>query len=101
MSRQAGNKRHNGSRFYNAAPQCVCDANVTRDDGLYQPGNTQVRIPSKLQWIAEIVVHTSENYMDLSKSLQRLQVHAPVTNRQVGTFDKGKAEIARQVRVLE
>src|ERR1035441_3292465 len=56
---------------------------------------------AEFRGIAETIVNAAQNYVDRLQAFHRFQVDSPVANRQVGSLGQRKAEVPRQVGMLE
>ncbi len=101
MASQSRKKRHDGGRFDQSASQCVCNLHVSRNDRIDQAGDAEKGIAAQLQWIAEPIIDSAEDDVDLLQPVHGLQVKMAIAHRHIRALYKRQAEILCKVRVLE
>jgi hypothetical protein len=66
---EAGKKGHDRGRLNQSASQCVCDLDVSSDDGIHQTRHTQKRIAPQFEGIAKAIVHPTQDDIDLLQAV--------------------------------
>ena len=69
-------------------------------DGFEQKRNTGGSFPAEGEGVAMHVQIAAEDNIDRLQAAQGLEKHAVMPDREIGSFDEGVTEIARQIRVF-
>ena len=99
--RQRRQEAQHGARFDHAGAQRIGHHHGAVADRLHQTGHAQPRAGAQLQRIGEIGIEAAQQHLGALQTGHGANEHAVVADGQVLAFDQQKAEIAREIGVLE
>ena len=99
--RERRQEAQHGARFDHAGAERIGDHHGAVADRLHQTGHAQPRAGAQLQRIGEIGIETAQQHLGALQARHGADEDAVVADGQVFAFDQKKAEIAREIGVLE
>src|SRR5690606_2846366 len=87
--------------FDQPTAQRIGNAHATRPRREHQAGDSQVRILSQLEWIAQSVWHPAQDHIDALESAQGFQEDLLATHCQIASLHQLNPLVARQISMLE